>query len=54
MKALLYGVKPEPVPEPDTDNRLLRSLERLRDLTMDQINERYEAFKLMSQFEVGE
>src|SRR5438132_1978434 len=26
MKALLYGVKPEPVPEPDTDNRLLRSL----------------------------
>src|SRR5437879_4874182 len=28
------------------------SLERLRNLTMDQINERYEAFKLMSQFEV--
>ena len=27
------------------------SLERLRNLTMDQINERYEAFKLMSQFE---
>src|SRR5438067_824942 len=30
------------------------SLERLRDLTMDQINERYETFKLMSQFEVPE
>src|SRR5881296_3501411 len=30
------------------------SLERLRNLTMDQINERYEAFKLMSQFEVPE
>ncbi len=29
------------------------SLEKLRDLTMDQINERYEAFKMMSQFEVG-
>jgi len=28
------------------------SLERLRDLNMDQINERYETFKLMSQFEV--
>jgi len=28
------------------------SLERLRNLTMDRINERYEAFKLMSQFEV--
>jgi cytidine kinase len=28
------------------------SLEKLRDLTMDQINERYEAFKMMSQFEV--
>src|SRR5213082_2860546 len=28
------------------------SLERLRNLTMDQINQRYEAFKLMSQFEV--
>ena len=28
------------------------SLERLRNLTMDQIDERYEAFKLMSQFEV--
>src|SRR5438132_1652501 len=27
------------------------SLEHLRNLTMDQINERYEAFKLMSQFE---
>src|SRR6202011_2584528 len=27
------------------------SLERLRNLTMDQINERYETFKLMSQFE---
>ena len=26
MKALLYGVKPEPVPEPDTENPLLRSL----------------------------
>src|SRR5207248_8972137 len=30
------------------------SLERLRKLTMDQINERYETFKLMSQFEVAE
>src|SRR5205823_14150 len=30
------------------------SLERLRDLTMDQINERYETFKLMSQFEIAE
>jgi cytidine kinase len=30
------------------------SLDRLRDLTMEQINERYETFKLMSQFEVGE
>jgi sugar/nucleoside kinase (ribokinase family) len=30
------------------------SLEKLRNLTMDQINERYEAFKLMSQFEVPE
>ena len=30
------------------------SLDRLRDLTMEQINERYEAFKLMSQFEVPE
>src|ERR1043166_6965390 len=29
------------------------SLDRLRDLTMEQINERYEAFKLMSQFEVA-
>ena len=29
------------------------SLEKLRALTMDQINERYEAFKMMSQFEVG-
>ncbi len=28
------------------------SLERLRKLTMDEINERYETFKLMSQFEV--
>jgi sugar/nucleoside kinase (ribokinase family) len=28
------------------------SLEKLRNLRMDQINERYEAFKLMSQFEV--
>jgi cytidine kinase len=28
------------------------SLERLRSLTMDEINERYETFKLMSQFEV--
>jgi threonine dehydrogenase-like Zn-dependent dehydrogenase len=26
MKALLYGVRPEPVPEPDTDNHLLRAL----------------------------
>src|SRR6202171_5968533 len=26
MKALLYGVKPEAVPGPETDNRLLRSL----------------------------
>ena len=26
MKALLYGVKPEPVPVPETDNHLLRSL----------------------------
>src|SRR5882757_9002357 len=26
MKALLYGVKPDSVPVPDTDNRLLRSL----------------------------
>jgi threonine dehydrogenase-like Zn-dependent dehydrogenase len=26
MKALLYGVKPEPVPVPETDNQLLRSL----------------------------
>ena len=30
------------------------SLEKLRNLTMDQINERYEAFKMMSQFEVTE
>jgi len=30
------------------------SLEKLRNLTMDQIKERYEAFKMMSQFEVGE
>jgi hypothetical protein len=30
------------------------SLERLRNLTMEQINERYETFKLMSQFEVTE
>ena len=30
------------------------SLERLRNLTMEQINERYEAFKRMSQFEVPE
>ena len=29
------------------------SLERLRNLTMDQINERYETFKLMSQFEIS-
>ena len=29
------------------------SLERLRNLSMDQINERYEMFKLMSQFEVS-
>jgi threonine dehydrogenase-like Zn-dependent dehydrogenase len=26
MKALLYGVKPDPAPEPDTDNFLLRNL----------------------------
>ena len=26
MKALLYGVRPDPVPEPDTDNHLLRDL----------------------------
>ena len=26
MKALLYGVKPDPAPEPETDNYLLRSL----------------------------
>jgi len=30
------------------------SLEKLRNLTMEQINERYEAFKLMSQFEEAE
>jgi sugar/nucleoside kinase (ribokinase family) len=30
------------------------SLDRLRNLTTDQINERYETFKLMSQFEVAE
>jgi sugar/nucleoside kinase (ribokinase family) len=30
------------------------SLEKLRNLTMDEINERYEAFKMMSQFEVVE
>ena len=30
------------------------SLERLRNLTIDQINERYESFKMMSQFEVAE
>jgi sugar/nucleoside kinase (ribokinase family) len=30
------------------------SLERLRNLTMDEINERYETFKLMSQFEAPE
>jgi len=30
------------------------SLERLRNLTMDQITDRYETFKLMSQFEVPE
>jgi hypothetical protein len=29
------------------------SLGKLRDLTMDQINARYEAFKMMSQFEVA-
>lgn len=28
MKALLYGVRPEPQPEPDTDNHLLRNLAR--------------------------
>jgi len=26
MKALLYGVKPDPAPQPDTDNFLLRNL----------------------------
>ena len=26
MKALLYGVKPDPAPEPATDNFLLRNL----------------------------
>ncbi len=26
MQALLYGVKPEPQPEPETDNALLRAL----------------------------
>ena len=30
------------------------SLEKLRNLTMDQINERYEAFKMMSQFEAAD
>jgi sugar/nucleoside kinase (ribokinase family) len=30
------------------------SLEKLRDLSMDQINKRYETFKMMSQFEVSE
>jgi sugar/nucleoside kinase (ribokinase family) len=30
------------------------SLDRLRNLTMEEINERYETFKLMSQFEVSE
>jgi hypothetical protein len=30
------------------------SLERLRNLTTEQINERYETFELMSQFEVSE
>ena len=30
------------------------SLEKLRNLTMEQISERYEAFKMMSQFEVAE
>ena len=30
------------------------SLDRLRNLTMDEINERYETFKLMSQFEAPE
>jgi sugar/nucleoside kinase (ribokinase family) len=29
------------------------SLERLRSLTMDEVNERYETFKLMSQFEMA-
>ena len=26
MKALLYGVRPESVPEPETDNHLVRNL----------------------------
>ncbi len=26
MRALLYGVKPDPQPEPDEDNQLLRNL----------------------------
>ena len=29
------------------------SLERLRSLSMDEINQRYETFKMMSQFEVS-
>src|SRR6266853_1366339 len=40
-KAMIYG------------SVLAISLERLRNLTMDQINERYETFKLMSQFEIS-
>ena len=31
-----------------------KSSDDLRNLTMEQINERYETFKLMSQFEVSE
>ncbi|MGZ6962907.1 MAG: zinc-dependent alcohol dehydrogenase, partial [Acidimicrobiia bacterium] len=28
MRALIFGVEPEPQPKPDTDNRLLRALAR--------------------------
>jgi hypothetical protein len=40
--------------DPDIEVTLAFSLDRLRNLTMDEINERYETFKLMSQFEVPE